>query len=205
MLYLSDFLRHCGVDCNIDQYYRNNVIADWSHWVSQSIQYCIAQNGHIMLVCSAAMFALLEDTDDNVRVNMATGHIDRLTLRNLLQQHTKHFLPLCIDDTSTSYIPPSLRGKTVYHFPFNMLPQNSTAQQILDLPDFASVRMLIATLTEQQEIPVPNVTGSASKSYNVLCSVYRIKCQSVVCRVHSYKSCIKCLRATAHVYVVYVT
>ena len=165
VLYLSDFLRHCGVDCNIDQYYHNSNIMDWSHWVSQSVQYCIAQNGHIILVCSSAMYSLLEDTIDNIHVNMAAGYIDRLTLRNLLQQHVKHFLPLCIDDTSTSYIPPNLRGKTVYHFPFDKLPQNGTAQQILDLPDFASVRRLIATLTGQQEIPVPNVTGSVvSKS-----------------------------------------
>ena len=163
VLYLSDFLRHCGVDCNIDQYYRNNVIADWSHWISQSIQYCIAQNGHIILVCSPTMYALLEDIADNVPVNMDVGHIDRLTLRNLLQQHTEHFLPLCINDTSTSYIPPNLRGKTVYHFPFDKLPHNGTAQQILDHPDFASLRMLIATLTGQQEIPVPSV-GSVGES-----------------------------------------
>ena len=161
VLYLSDILRHCGVDCNIDQYYRNSNVTDWSHWVSQSIQYCIAQNGHILLVCSQAMFTMLEDTADNVPVNMAVGHIDRLTLRNLLLKYTEHFLPLCIDDT-TSYIPLSLKERTVYYFPFDKLLQNATVQQILDHPDFTSFRRLVATLTRQQEIPPPNV-GPTSK------------------------------------------
>ena len=166
MLHLSDILRTCGVDCNIDQYYRNSNVTDWSHWVSQSIQYCISQNGHILFVCSPAMFAVLEDTADNVRVNMAVSHIDRLTLRNHLQQHTEHFLPLCIDDTSTSYVPPSLNGKTVYHFPYNKLPQDAIVQQILNHPDFTSLRRLIATLTGQQETPAPNV-GPTGKSFTV--------------------------------------
>ena len=166
MLHLSDILRTCGVDCNIDHYYRNSNVTDWSHWVSQSIQYCISQNGHILFVCSPAMFAVLEDTADNVRVNMAVSHIDRLTLRNHLQQYTEHFLPLCIDNTSTSYVPPSLKGKTVYHFPYNKLPQNATVQQILNHPDFTSLRRLVATLTGQQETPAPNV-GPTGKSFTV--------------------------------------
>ena len=166
MLHLSDILRACGVDCNIDHYYRNSNVTDWSHWVSQSIQYCIGQNGHILLVCSPAMFAVLEDTTDNVCVNMVVSHIDRLTLRNLLQQYTEHFLPLCIDVTSTSYVPPNLRGKTVYYFPYDKLPQDATVQQILDHPDFASLRRLIGTLTGQQETPAPNV-GPTGKSCTI--------------------------------------
>ena len=112
------------------------------------------------------MFAVLEDTADNVRVNMAVSHIDRLTLRNHLQQYTEHFLPLCIDDTSTSYVPPNLKGRAVYHFPYNKLPQDATVQQILNHPDFASLRRLIATLTGQQETPAPNV-GPTGKLFTV--------------------------------------
>jgi len=110
------------------------------------------------------MFAALEDTADNIRVNMAVSHIDRLTLRQLLHTHTEKFIPLCIDDTSTSYIPLNLKGKTVYRFPFNKLPENATPQQLLEHHDFTSLRRLVATLTGQQEIPPPDV-GPISKSH----------------------------------------
>ena len=166
MLHLSNLLRACGVDCNIDHYYRNSNVTDWSHWVSQSIQFCISQNGHILLVCSPAMFAVLEDTANNVHVSMAVSYIDQLALRNHLQQYTEHFLPLCIDDSSTSYVPPNLKGKTSYHFPYNKIPQGATVQQILNHPDFTSLRRLIGTLTGQQETPEPNV-APAGKSFTV--------------------------------------
>ena len=114
-------------------------------------------------MCSPALFVTLENTADNARIDMAVSHIDRLTLRNFLQQHTEYFLPICINDTSTSYVPPNLRGNTIYHFPYDKLPQNATVQQVLDHPEFMLLRQLVATLTGQQELPTPNV-GPIGKS-----------------------------------------
>jgi len=114
------------------------------------------------------MFAALEDTGDNIRVNMAVSHIDMLTLRHLLQQNIKHFLPLCIDDTFTSYIPLNLQRKTLYYFPFNKLPEKAIDQQLLKHPDFTSLKSLVATLTGQKEIPPP-IVAQFSKlcDYNI--------------------------------------
>jgi len=171
VLYLSDLLHDYGIDCQIDQYHSSSgMVTDWSHWVSQSIKHCIHLNGYILLVCSPAMLAALEDTVDNIRVNMAVSHIDRLTLRQLLNDHTAKFLPLCIDDTSTNYIPLNLKGKIVYHFPFNKLPENATPQQLLEHPDFTSLRTLVATLTGQQQIPPPIVAP-----HSKLCDYYYVQ------------------------------
>ena len=168
VLMISDVLRHAGVDCDIDLYHINENIQDWSHWMSQYIHYCAAKKDYILLVCSPRMIAVLEETVDNPRINMCAGYIDRLTLRNLIQQHTNSFIPL-IDPTVSYMVPPVLSGKIMYHFSFSRVPQNITIDQLLDHPDFTSLRSLVATLSGQQENPPPNVHHSG-KSHVVLCT-----------------------------------
>ena len=156
VLILCDVLRHAGVDCDIDLYHINENVQDWSHWASLSMHYCAAKKDYILLVCSPRMIALLEETVGNPRINMCAGYIYRLTLRNLLQQHTNSFIPL-IDPSLSSVVPPVLSGKTTFHFSYSRVPQNVTVEQLLDHPDFTSLRSLVATLSGQKEYPPPNV------------------------------------------------
>ena len=162
VLCLSNLLSSCGISCDIDLYHTNDNILDWSSWVADNLKLHIAsQCSFIILVCSPTMFSVLVERNGNARVEMAEAFIDRLTLKYYLQQDAQKCLPLCIDDTSANCIPPNLSLKTCYHFPFNKLlseiPKGTTAHEVLDHPDFASLRSLIATLTGQQETPVPTI------------------------------------------------
>lgn len=164
MLQLSNLLNDCGINCDIDLYHINDNIPDWSFWVGKNLQYCIAsEHSHVILVCSPTMIATLEERSDNARVQMVAGYIDRLALRHYLEEGAHKFVPLFInDDSLPGCVPPSLSGKTCYNFPYDKLteiPDNATAKQILDHPDFASLRSLVATLTKQQEILSPAVGG----------------------------------------------
>jgi len=156
VLMLSDVLRHAGIDCDIDLYHINENIQDWSHWTSQYIQTCAAKKDYVLLVCTPKMITFLEESLDNLRIDMCVGYIDRLTLRNLLQKYTKNFIPL-IDPTSSHLVPPVLSGKITYQFPFSKVPLNITIDQLLDHPDFTSLKSLVATLSGQQENPPPIV------------------------------------------------
>ena len=164
VLQLSNLLNDCGINCDIDLYHINDNIPDWSFWVGKSVEYCIAsERSHVILVCSPTMITTLEERSDNARVEMVGGYIDRLALRHYLEEGAQKFVPLFInDDSLTGCVPASLSGKTCYNFPCDKLtemPENTTAKQILDHPDFASLRSLVATLTKQQEIPSPVVGG----------------------------------------------
>ena len=162
VLCLSNLLFECGISCDIDLYHTNDNILDWPSWVENKLKHHIApQHSFIIMVCSPTMFSTLEERNDNASIEMAAASIDRLTLRRYLQQGVQNILPLCINDSSTDYIPPNLSGKTCYYFPYNKLmsdiPEGTTAHKVLDHPDFTSLRCLVATLTGQQENPIPNV------------------------------------------------
>jgi len=160
---LNEVLRFCGVNSDTDLFHSTQNINDWNFWVGKSMEYCITADGYILLICSPAMITILEDTGDNAKVQMVYGHIDRLTLRHLIVSYTTRFLPVFISDHSDpKYVPPSLSGKTFYHFPYELLdriPQNISPQRLLDFRGFASFRSLIATLTGQQENPPPHIGG----------------------------------------------
>ena len=158
VLMLSDVLRHAGVDCDIDLYHINENIQDWSHWTSLSIHYCAANKDYILLVCSPKLLSLLEDTAGNLRINMCAGHIDSLTLRSLLQKYTDSFI-LLIDPTLSHLVPPILSGKITYQFPFSKVPLNITTDQLLDHPDFTSLRSLVATASGHEENLPPAPLG----------------------------------------------
>ena len=160
VLCLSNLLIQCGIACDSDLYHTNDNILDWSSWVENNLKHHIASHcSFIIMVCSPTMYSTLEERNDNARIEMAVAHINRLTLRHYLQQSAQKFLPLCINDPSANYIPPNLSGKTRYDFPYNKLlseiPQGTTAHEVLDYPDFTSLRSLVATLTGQREIPTP--------------------------------------------------
>jgi len=160
VLCLSNLLNGCGIECDIDLYHNNDVVNDWSYWVGKRVEYHItSQYGYVILVCSPTMISILEETSENARVEMVAANIDRLTLRHYLQSGAKKFLPLFINDSSAN-VPPNLSGKTSYHFPYDklsQLPRDIIAHQVIEHPEFASLRNLVATLTGQPEFPAPQV------------------------------------------------
>jgi len=161
VLNLSDLLNNCGIDCTIDHYYANDNVPDWSFWVTRHIEHCIAsENGYILLVCSEAMFTLLEETSDNCRIQMMHAHIDRQTLKTILVENRLKFLPVVIDEKQRNFVPLCLQEKTIFHFPQELINNinggNMDYQSMIDLPIFSSVRCLVATVSGQQEIPRPD-------------------------------------------------
>ena len=180
ILFLSNLLCHCGVDCTIDHYNRNKHVLDWGKWVSDQIDSCISQKGYVLLECSQSMLTSLEVTDRNQNIQMADAHVDCLTLRHYITKHADRFIPFKIDDTSLDFVPSSLSSKSIYHFPISQLPrdcittvlsgQKSVSDfQILDNPHFVSLRSLVATLTGQQEIPKPVIGKPCKKCFVVFC------------------------------------
>ena len=162
VLCLSNLLCNCGINCDIDLYHTNDNIPDWSFWVGKSLEYHIySQYSYVILVCSPIMISTLEQMNENARLEMVAGYIDRLTLRYYLQEGACKVLPVFINNRSDEYVPPSLSGRTHYYFPYDKLdemPENVTPQQVLNHPDFASLRSLVATLTGQQENLPPHLS-----------------------------------------------
>ena len=106
------------------------------------------------------MISTLEERNDNAKIKMVAGSIDRLTLRHYLQQGAQKVLPLFINEPSDKCVPPSLSEKTRYYFPYdrlNEMPEDVTTQQVINHPDFTSLRSLVATLTGQKEFPEPGL------------------------------------------------
>ena len=180
ILFLSNLLRHYGVDCTIDQYNRNKHVLDWGKWVSDQINSCVSHKGYVLLECSQCMHISLEVTDHNQNIRMVDAHVDCLTLRHYITKHADRFIPFKTDDTSLDFVPASLSSRSVYHFPISQLPKdcittvlsgqkNISDFQILDNPDFASFRCLVATLTGQQEIPKPVIGKPCKKYFVVFC------------------------------------
>jgi len=158
VLNLSDLLNTCGIECTIDHYHANDNVSNWSFWVENQIKYCVAsKNGYILLVCSEAMYRLLEETSDNSCIQMKHAHIDRLTLKTILGKNTLKFLPIVIDEYEKKFVPLCLQGKTTFLFPQELKNNvESVHQSMLDLPGFSSLRCLVATVSGQQEIPRPD-------------------------------------------------
>ena len=161
MLCLSNLLCNYGINCDIDLYHINENIMDWPFWVGKNLEDHIASPySYVILVCSPIMISTLEQRNDNARLQMVAGYIDRLTLRYYLQEGAQKVLPLFINNPSAEYVPPSLSGKTRYYFPYdklNEMPENIPALEVLNDPAFASLRSLVATLTGQQEFPPPDL------------------------------------------------
>lgn len=158
VLALSHFLNDCGIACDVDLYHINENVIDWSFWVAKNMEhYYASHHGYVIMVCSPTMISLLEERSDNARVEMVVANIDRLTFRYYLQQGVHKTFPLFINNPSTNYVPPILSGKTCYNFPYDKIPENVPAHELLNYPDFALMRNLVATLTGQHEIPAPSV------------------------------------------------
>ena len=154
VLVLSNLLRYCGVNCDIDLYYKtDDKISNWSLWVKEKIQCCLAhEKSHILLVCSPKLYKLLEEATYHKTpcIKMVTGQIDSFSLNTYLEEHVTKFLPVVINSASSKSVPSNcvpriLARKTIYYFPYDH-------KNILDNWDFNS---LVYALTGQNENDPP--------------------------------------------------
>lgn len=76
---LSDSLRRCAVDSNIDLYHSTEDIPDWNQWTEDQIKKCCDNGGYILMLCGKTMSEHLLSTE-NVKMEMHAGFIRRLTL-----------------------------------------------------------------------------------------------------------------------------
>ena len=148
---LSDLLYNSRINCDIDLYHinDNNINSDWPYWVEINLRnYITYPHSYVILVCSPTMSSSLGNAD--AYVEMVAAHIHSQNLRPYLQQYAENFLPLLITNPSTDYVPPSLSKQTCYYFPYdklNDMSENVSTLEVLDHPDFASLKKLVATLT----------------------------------------------------------
>ena len=175
ILFLSNLLHHYGVDCINDQYSRNKHVSGWGKWVSDQIDSCISQKGYVLLECSKSMHTLLDVKDHNQKnIQMTDAHVDFHTLRDYIMKHPDRFIPFKFNDTSLEFVPTTLSSNSFYHFPISQLPEgcitavlsgkkNISDFQILDNPDFVSLRRLVDTLTGQQENAQPIIGKPCKK------------------------------------------
>ena len=158
VLCLSDLLCRCGIDCEVDLYHTDDNVDNWASWVGEHLKQCIdASYGYIILVCSQTMMSTLNNTNTNDRIEMFSAYIDRLSLLQYLEKGAPKTLPLFLTNSPHNFVPANLSGKTIYHFPYDKLPEeineveqinDLVLQKILDHPDFGSLRNLVATLTK---------------------------------------------------------
>ena len=157
---LSKILRYCGIDCNIDQYFETENILSWPQWISQQIKSCISKGGYILLECSEITYDMLENSF-NPTIKMPVAKIDCQTIRHYLRDNTNSFLPFCIDEDLSHFVPIMLSEKTFYIFHFNKLPklftsgdftEDDVSELLKNNPEFNSLRRLVATVTNQPDI-----------------------------------------------------
>ena len=158
VLYLSDLLCCCGIDCEVDLYHTNDNLDNWASWVGEHLKECIdATYGYIILVCSQTMMSALKNTNTNDRIEMFSAYIDCLSLLQYLEKGAPKTLPLSLTNPPPNFVPANLSGKTIYYFPYDKLPEeinevekinDLVLRKILDHPDFDSLRNMAATLTK---------------------------------------------------------
>ena len=155
VLCLSDLLNNCGIYCDIDLDHADENVMDWSAWVQQKLEICTTyQHNYVIVVYSSAMISTLEEENESADIEMVKANINCMTLKRYLQQGADNVLPLFINNPSPDYVPPSLAGKTCYDFPYDKLfemPEDILAYQVLDHPDFVSLKNLVATVIGQQK------------------------------------------------------
>ena len=160
---LSDFLCVlCGINCDIDQYYMNESIADWGVWNENFIKKCVENNGFVLLICSSVMLKHLSNPDVYPRIQMKAGYINALALNALISDATatRCIIPVCFDKTSTDKIPSSLRGRTSYPLSYSKLMQadpNTDINTTLNKPELESLRNLVFRLRGEAEVSKPPV------------------------------------------------
>ena len=153
--YLGNLLTKGGIICDADCYHVDENLIDRSLWVDSNVKtYIATPDCYVILVCSPAMKFSLDERNATARIEMVSSCIDGWILRYYMKQNVQKFLPILINDTPTDCIPPILSDQAFYRFPYDRLcemPGDVSIDEVLNHPDFASLRKLIAMLfTEVQ-------------------------------------------------------
>ena len=158
---LSDFLiKHCGVSCDIDQYHMHENIPQWGVWKENKIKEIAKRNGSVLLICSPVIYRQLSEPGVCSQIQMKAGHIDTLTLNNLIrdQATTKCIIPVCLEELNKEIVPSCLRERNIYSLSFSTLMQadpKADLESILDMPKLESLRSLVYRLRGDPEISRP--------------------------------------------------
>ena len=167
--YLANLLYNCGIMCDADLYHVDENIIEWSLWLDIKLRdHLDSPNSYIILMCSPTMMSLLMDDSTTVHIEMVASYIDCWILKLYLQKNPQKFLPFLVNDMPMDYVPPILSQQTCYHFPYDRLckmPKGVSAHEVLNIPDFASIRNLVVMLTGVQDLPV--VAGGRGELYNI--------------------------------------
>lgn len=165
VLELADFLRICGIPCDIDQYHSqyhsHENILDWGLWNERKIMNCAKDGGFVLLVCSSTICEQLNKPDKSSRIQMKLGHIDSLSLNSLIKgEATAHcIIPVCLENLQMKNIPKSLTERACYFLSISILRQYEDPSYILSLPEFESLQRLVFRLKKQPDADRPPVAS----------------------------------------------
>ena len=165
---MSDFLNHCGVDCDIDQYHASDTILDWGGWVERMIKNRAARNGYMLLVCSPTLHHKLSNTVAGSKIDMKAGHISNLTLNTLIKDEniTNHVIPIFLEQYRKEFVPTCLLGRSCYSICFTKLLELSSRSAgidaVLNAPELESLRGLVYRLRGEQEVIKPVIPSPGS-------------------------------------------
>ena len=158
---LSDFLNHCGVDCDIDQYHTNENILDWGGWSEGVIKDRAARNGYVLLVCSPKLYQQLSNVSSSVRIEMKAGHISNMTLNALIKDEkiTHHIIPVFLEQHRKEFILTCLGGRLCYSINITKIIELSShgrgIDDILNTPGLEWFRSLVLRLRGEPDAVKP--------------------------------------------------
>ena len=158
---LSDFLNHCGVDCDIDQYHACENILDWGGWIETMIKSRASRKGYVLLVCSPKLHQKLSNPSSSLRIEMKAGHISNLTLNTLIKDDiiTYHIIPIFLEQCRKEYVPACLAGRSWYSICITKLLELShhtaSIDAVLNVPELESLRNLVYRLRGEQVVVKP--------------------------------------------------
>ena len=188
VLDLSDFLNHCGVDCDIDQYHANENILDWGGWNETVIKNRASRNGYVLLVCSPKLHQQLSYSASSSNIGMKSGHINNLTLNTLIKDTniTHHIIPIFLEQSSKKFIPTCLAGRSCYLICITklleLLSRGIAINDALNVRELESLRSLVCLLRGEPEVVKP------APIYSPISSAPLMSCKSMFCtiKLHAY-------------------
>ncbi|XP_065832214.1 uncharacterized protein [Oscarella lobularis] len=140
---LSNYLRHRGIDCRIDQYYEDDPPNSWPQWMERQIVEC----DYVLMVCTPSYFHYVtQEADEGSQKGLGSRFEGRIIYGCLTKEPTAgKFIPIFFGPRQPEYIPRVIAQSASYQilFPLDM---NSTEQRDL--------WRLYAKLTRQTQLTV---------------------------------------------------
>lgn len=160
---LSDYLRHCAIDCDVDAYHSTDDVTNWNQWIEEKVDNCCKSNGYILLLCGEKLSEFLNVSPENNTIYMRNAFVERLTLLSLIQDSIKNvrFLPILIDHEDTDLIPSTLKLRSHYTIKTAAILEGCRdckgIEKSLKSEENQSFHGLVAKITGQKENHKPPV------------------------------------------------